>query len=146
MSEYKFELTDRNVESTRATNKSKFCIEVTSPKFTSTNLYIEFQLRFGNNHFRTEKIDIKTNAAWSEAEHIAYLKGYFGFSEKDELKVAVINLANRIDNQHYLSNFGSSWKDFVDEFMEWYEITIKPLLEDEVRIFNKYAKNTNNQR
>ena len=143
MSEYSFELTDRNIESTRKSIKSNFNIEVVAVKFASTNLYLEFKCKYGDKRFVIEKIDLKTNASWGEAEHIAYLKGYFGFAEKNELENAVKNLADKLDNNIPMSNFNAKWRDFVDEVAEWYGLNIKPLLDDELNIFNKYAKNAN---
>jgi hypothetical protein len=135
MEEYKFELINRVLESTKNSNKYTFNIEVTAYKFISTNLDLEFQLKLENSIliFKMAKIDLKTNEAWNDLEHIAYLKGYFGFVEKKELEAAVKNLANRIDDLNYASNFNNRWQEFADAFIEWHKIHIKPLLDKEIK-------------
>jgi len=140
---YHFELTNRIIESTRNNLKSRFFIEATASRFKSTSLFIQFELECGSSNFVIKDLKLNSNAAWSEEEHIAYLKGYFGFTDRREIEAAISGLINKIDNEHYILNFDTKWLDFVEEFTDWYKGNIKPLLDDEFKIFSRYSKRIN---
>lgn len=55
------------------------------------------------------------------------------------------SIDHRVDSlQNSNLNFPSKWRELKHELVDWYNENIKPLLKDELKMFNKYAKNTNN--
>jgi len=78
--------------------------------------------------------------AWQDIEEKAYLKGRFNFIEDREIILATNDLKDILNQKSSELNFSSKWIDLRYEFATWYDYNIKPLLEDEIKMFHKYAK------
>lgn len=139
MIEYNFELMSRSVQSSRSSLQSEFVIAVLASKFCSTSLYLQFSLIQRSGDLEVKQIEFKANESVEELEHLGFLRGSFGFANKRELDAALANLVKTLNEESAINNTDSRWQDFKEQFVEWYNIQIKPLIKVEMEIFNRYS-------
>lgn len=139
MIKYNFELTSRSVQSTRSSLQSEFVIAVLASKFCSTSLYLQFSLTQRNSDLQVKQIAFKANESVEELEHLGFLRGSFGFANRRELDAALANLVKTLNEELATNNTDSRWQDFKEQFVEWYNTQIKPLIKAETEIFNRYS-------
>jgi len=139
MIKYDFELTSRSVQSSRSALHSEFVVAVLASKFCSTSLYLQFSLTQRSGDLKVKQIEFRANESVEELEHIGFLRGSFGFANRRELDAALANLVKILNEESAINNTDSRWQDFKEQFVEWYNAHIKPLINAETEIFNRYS-------
>ena len=139
MIKYNFELTSRTVQSTRSLLQSEFIVSILASNFCSTSLYLQFSLTQRGDALQVKEIAFKANDSMEELEHLGFLRGSFGFANKRELDTALVNLVKTLNEESAINNADSRWQNFKEQFVEWYIAQIKPLIQAETEIFNRYS-------
>lgn len=84
-------------------------------------------------------IAFKANDSVAENEIVGYLKGYFGFTNEESIKKALLELKDVLNSDNDLSSQPRTiWAVFVDQFNKWFEKKLKPCLEKEVELYKMY--------
>lgn len=106
---------------------SDLCIRINAKSldtgFAITSLYFDNHLNEG-----------------SEEGRIGYLRGHFGFIDKDTLDNALSDLKSTLNGQHMPNNQNDSWKDFKESFFDWYTKVLNRVILAEIDLFKECVR------
>lgn len=142
MEKFYFEITDLRSNMTQYSYDSNLVVKILSEE-GSRPLYLHIKLKLDKDTLVFDNMYLEVCPTWGKEEQLGFIAGKFEFRPEDIKKyidLAVKELQQ--DNHSYY--LPSKWRSFAHNFRFWYESKVKPLLADELNIFNKYAKNTNN--
>ena len=136
---YNFKITCRKIESYLSNTDEKLTIQVSHAKLKATNFYFSLTLDREKDAILIKTVELKVGVAWQDLEAIAYLKGYFGFTEDRDISKAIEELKNALNgNEYSLGQLDPKWQEFHMDFQKWFMYKIKPCLEKELELYKMY--------
>lgn len=137
--EYIFKVNSRKIETYNNSAEEKITIKAHNTKFKATNFYISLNLNKYTNIIHISQIDLKIGVSWQDIETLAYLKGYFGFTEDKEITKALSELKNAFNGEPTnIDVFEPKWQEFHLSFIKWYKDKLKLCLEKELDLYKMY--------
>lgn len=141
MEEYKFELIERNLKSTKYDFSISCTIRATKGNLAISSTNMDFSTKHLENRFLIDKLEFSAiEGDSSDTEHLGFLRGYFEFEKKENIYKAINSLKQTLVGQYIADNINDKWKDFRNEFVDWYGKFLKPIIEEEIEIFKKCSR------
>jgi hypothetical protein len=139
--EYKFKLIKRDVQSDEKDLSTYNTVLIICDNHSFSNLCIKINAKSLDRGFAITSLyfDNHLNDG-SESEHKGYLRGHFGFIDKDSLEKSLSDLKNTLNGQHMPNNHSESWKSFKESFFDWYTKVLNKVILSEIELFQECVR------
>lgn len=138
MEEYNFEITDLRSNMTQYSYDSNLIVKISSGNGCRP-LYLHIKIKLDKNIMVFNNMHLEVCPTWCKEEQLGFIAGKFEFRPEDVKKyISFAKKELQQDNHSYY--LPSKWRSFACNFRSWYESKVKPLLEEELKIFNKICK------